>query len=543
MNHPSIPHLILAAVAFLLGVSECSASTNVPEDTSFACKAVSVSSLSQTANSPAAASAVSIPPGQIDAAIHALDGIVQDRLARTGVPGIAIAVVHNDVVVYAKGFGVREVGTDKKVDENTVFQLASISKPVGATVIAKVVGKGKVQWNTPVVKHLRNFELSSPYATRNVTLGDLYSHRSGLPDHAGDLLEDLGFGRTEILRRLRFEPLAPFRATYAYTNFGVTAAAEAVAKSEGMAWEELSKQVLYRPLGMTSTSSRFSDYDNSPNKALLHVRVGDHWEAKYTRRPDSQSPAGGVSSSIADMAKWLRLQLANGKFNGQEIINAKALIQTRCPYMMSNAPDTSISRASFYGLGMGIAYDEAGRVRFSHSGAFALGAATTIAMLPSEKLGIVALTNGMPVGLPEAVISSFLDLVELGSVQRDWLALYGSLFAQLFQNPSRLANQTPLANPAPPKANSAYDGTYLNSYYGSARIVERSQGLVMLLGPKHLEFPLKHWDDNTFSYIPTGENADGISAVDFTAGSGGRFRTMMIENLNENKLGTFTRDR
>jgi hypothetical protein len=106
-----------------------------------------------------------------------------------------------------------------------------------------------------------------------------------------------------------------------------------------------------------------------------------------------------------------------------------------------------------------------------------------------------------------------------------------------------LANQTPLANPAPPKANSAYDGTYLNSYYGSARIVERSQGLVMLLGPKHLEFPLKHWDDNTFSYIPTGENADGISAVDFTAGSGGRFRTMMIENLNENKLGTFTRDR
>jgi CubicO group peptidase (beta-lactamase class C family) len=542
MYHGTICLPILAA-ALMLGTATCSASggAGAGEDTSFACHPIPIASLREAGNSPAAASAVEIPASRIDDAVRALDGIAQDLLARTGVPGMAIAVVHDDAVVYAKGFGVRQVGTDQKVDEHTVFQLASMSKPVGATVIAGLVGQGKVQWHAPIVKYWPGFALADPYVTRNVTLGDLYSHRSGLPDHAGDMLEDLGFDRAEILRRLRYEPLAPFRATYAYTNFGLTAAAEAVAKAMGVAWEDLSEQVLYGPLGMNDTSSRFSDYAAAADKAVLHVRVGDRWEAKYTRQPDAESPAGGVSSSAADMAKWLRLQLANGKFDGREIVDAKALVQIRCPYMMSTPPDTSLSRASFYGLGMGVSYDEAGRVRFSHSGAFALGAATAVAMLPSENLGIVVLTNGMPIGVPEAVAASFLDLVEFGSVRRDWLELAGPFFEAMLRNTSKLAGQTPPANPVPPKATAAYAGTYRNRYYGPALIVEKPQGLAIVLGPQRMEFPLKHWDGDTFSYMPTGENATGLSAVDFATGSGGRIVKLTVENLDGSKLGVFTR--
>lgn len=529
----------VAAVASILigGIASALGEEAVP----FACNAKSVTSLSVGVDSPSAQPAFPIPQGQIDKAIQGLDGIVTDALDRSGVPGLAIAVVHDDKVVYAKGFGVRRVGGGEPVDENTVFQLASVSKPLGSTVIAGLIGQANgLDWNTPVAKLLTGFALADPYVSSQVTIGDLYSHRSGLPDHAGDLLEDLGYEREEILRRLRFLPLAPFRATYAYTNFGLTAAAQAVANASGMSWEDLSHKVLYEPLGMTSTSSRFADYDRAQNKAVLHVRVGDRWEAKYTRQPDAQSPAGGVSSSVADMAQWLRLQLANGKRDGRQVIAEAALIQTRCPFIMSSPPDTSLSRAAFYGLGMGVGYDPAGRVRFSHSGGFDLGAATTVVLLPSENLGVVVLTNGMPIGVPEAVASSFLDLVEFGAVQRDWLQGYGRLFEKMRRNPSTLAGKTPPVNPRPARPADVYVGRFENPYYGPLAISEDNGGLVMELGPKHLVFPLRPWDGDTFAYDPIGESALGISAVTFRM-EGERAVGVTLENLDEDGLGTFTR--
>jgi CubicO group peptidase (beta-lactamase class C family) len=150
-------------------------------------------------------------------------------MTTSGIPGMAIAVVHGGKTLYAKGFGVRDVRSPEKVDADTVFQLASLSKPIAATVVAHQVGIRDLTWDAPIVAHLPWFALSDPAVTGMLTVADLFAHRSGLPDHAGDLLEDLGYGRRAVLERLRFLPLAPFRTSYAYTNFGVTAAAEAVA--------------------------------------------------------------------------------------------------------------------------------------------------------------------------------------------------------------------------------------------------------------------------------------------------------------------------
>src|SRR4051794_30598531 len=174
-------------------------------------------------------SAVPIPDHQIDTAVSQLDGLVADIMGRTGVPGMAVAVVLGGKPVYARGFGVREVGKPPKVDADTVFQLASVSKSIGGSVVAREVAARKVGWDTPVTKLLPWFALSDPSVTGMVTVGDLYAHRSGLPDHAGDDLEDLGYDRRAVLGRLRFLPLKPFRDNYEYTNFGLTAAAEAVA--------------------------------------------------------------------------------------------------------------------------------------------------------------------------------------------------------------------------------------------------------------------------------------------------------------------------
>ena len=374
-----------------------------------------------------------VTPQRIQRAVAALDSITRNIQRKTGVPGIAIAVVHNDKVVYLKGFGVRKAGTSQRVDADTVFELASVSKPVGAAVIAGAVGRGVVKWTDPLQKYIPGFALSDPYVSRTVTIADMYAHRSGLPDHAGDLLEDLGYNRAAIIKRLAFEPLDPFRITYHYTNFGLTAAAQAVANAAHTTWQKLSHDMLYAPLGMTSTSSRFLDYANSANKAILHVRVGDTWIAKYTRDADAQSPAGGVSSSARDMAQWMRFELANGKYNGKQVVSEAALLVTRNPNLMLAPLSSPVSRATFYGLGINVAYDPASRLRLTHSGAFGSGAATVIHLLPSENLGIVVLTNGTPIGAPEAIAASFLDLAEFGKPERDWLAAYAPLLRHCWQ--------------------------------------------------------------------------------------------------------------
>jgi hypothetical protein len=240
------------------------------------------------------------------------------------------------------------------------------------------------------------------------------------------------------------------------------------------------------------------------------------------------------------MAQWLRLQLGNGEINGTPLIKAEALLQTRCPVIMSSPPDTSLSRASFYGLGMGISYDPTGRVRFSHSGAFALGAATVVTLLPAESLGVVVLTNGTPVGLPEAVAASFLDLVELGAVKQDWLALYGEVFVQMAKNPSKLAKEQRPSNPGPTRKIVAYVGSYDNNYYGPAQVFDKNGTLTLKIGRQPLEFTLQPWEGDTFAYEPRGENATGISAVIFTVVKDKSVK-MTIENLDQTHLGSFIR--
>ncbi len=493
-----------------------------------------------------------VPPAQpprqltraeVEHAVGQLDSIVEDAMRRTGVPGVAVGVVYDDKVVYLKGFGLRTAGTKDRVGADTVFQLASVSKPIASTVVAAAVGDKTVGWDDPVLEHSSGFALKDPWVTRHVTYADLFSHRSGLPDHAGDILEDLGYDRAYILDHLRYEPLAPFRAHYAYTNFGLTEAAVATARAAGTSWEKLSADKLYRPLGMDSTSSVFADYEKADNKATLHVKTGGTWQAEHVRDPDAQSPAGGVSSTARDMTKWLRLQLANGTFEGRKVVDAAALEETHVPHMVSDPPHSPAGRTGFYGLGWNVSYDDQGRLKLGHSGGFALGAATNVALLPSEKLGIVVLTNGEPIGVPEAISTTFLDTAQTGGPTVDWLKFLGPLFQQTLQaERSKVDYSKPPASPAPAKANSAYTGTYANKYYGPLTVSTQGDKLTMQLGPKKQRFVLRHYDGDTFSYSTTGEMAVGLSGVTFTVGSGGHADKVRVENLDTSGLGTFTRN-
>lgn len=496
--------------------------------------------------SPAAYSGLEVGEDRIEYAIDEVTDIVEEELDAAGIPGVAVAVVHGGEVVLAEGFGVRDTTTGSQVDAGTVFPLASISKSVSATVVAAESADGEVDWSTPVRDQLPWFELSDPRLTPMVTVGDLFAHRSGLPEHAGDDLEDLGYDRPAILHGLRHLPLTPFRASYAYTNFGLTAGAEAVAVSAGTPWDELARERVFDPLGMSDTSFSHDDLLKRDNRAVGHVRAdsadpgapGGNWEpADPQRDPDAQAPAGGLSSSVTDMARWMAMVLDDGKGpGGAQVVPVEALREALSPQSLSAPPRSAEDRPGSYGYGFNVGTSSSGRVQWSHSGAFALGSGTAMLMMPSLDLGIITLTNAGPVGVAETINSRFADLAQYGDPTLGWRELYGEAFAPLLEPAGDLVYARRPTAPAPPRDAGELVGTYRNDYFGEAEVREAGDSLVLTVGEAG-PWPLEHWDGDAFAVSPESEN--------WTPGSRGSVvfdeDEVTVELLDGDGLGTFTR--
>lgn len=432
----------------------------------------------------------------LDTAVAQLPGIVEQTMAATGVPGVAVGVVHGDKLIYSQGFGVRNA-KGEPVTPETVFQVASVSKSVGASAVAAAIGKGGVRWDDPVVKHMPSFALQDKWVSRHVTIGDLYAHRSGLPGNTGNDLETFGVPISKITHRMRYVPLSPLRNTYAYSNFGLTVAGRAVAESRDQSWPKMTKQLLLKPLGMSSSSFRHSDFVKQPNRAQLHQQEDGRWIVSQ-RDPDAQAPAGGLSSTVGDMAKWLRMQLANGMFEGQRVVAKNPLFDSRSLQIRSSAPNPDDTDIVGYGFGTGVTKDNVGNMKWSHSGAFSAGAATRYVILPAYDTAIVVLTNGWPVGVPEAIAESFADLVETGTVTQDWLAYYKQVTAS-FTTPNRTAFDKPKpADPRPAMPLKTYVGRYQGDYTGPVEVRRKGGRLVLDVG--NVSLPLRHWTGNIYAY-------------------------------------------
>lgn len=495
---------------------------------------------------PTPLSAQTATTEQVTAALAQLEQLAEAAISDGSVPALAIGVVHDDKVVFLKGFGLREAGKPEKVDADTVFQIASMSKPISATVVAALVGDGTVSWDAKISDLDPAFRLNDPYPTSQLTVRDLFSHRSGLPGTAGDDLEEIGYERVEILRRLRFvSPSSSFRAGYSYSNFGLTEGAVAAAIPTGKTWEDIAEEKLYRPLGMTSTSSRHADFVGRANRAPLHVKADGGWAARVERQPDAQAPAGGVSSTVRDLAQWLRLELANGSHDGKQLIAATALDQTHIP-LMTRGKNPVSGGQSFYGLGWNVEFGRHG-LSWGHAGAFSVGARSLVTLFPERQLGIVILANAFPTGVPEGLSDSFADLVFDGKVGKDWLKDWNAIYAGMFGPAVAAAQATYATSPSPAtpaRPATAYAGSYANDFVGEAVVAAAGDGLVLTLGPDGAKsYPLSHFDRDMFLSLPSPELPDMPSAVSFVIGADGTASTITIEALDGNGLGTLRRTR
>ena len=495
------------------------------------------------AEPPASATVGALTPEKVKAALAELEKLTETTLKTAGIPGIAIVVVYRDEVVWMKGFGLREAGKPERIDADTVFQLASVSKPITSTVLAALVGEGKIGWDDAVDDHDPGFALFDPYVTRELTLRDLLCHRSGLPDHSGDLLEDMGYDRGQILHRLRFQPTKDtFRSHYAYTNYGYTEAAVAAALAVGKTWEDLAAEKLYRPLGMKATSSRYADFAKAKNRGLLHSKVGEKWVAKNTRQPDAQSPAGGVSSTLRDMSRWLRLQLGEGKFEGEQLVAAAALAETHSPQIVTGF-DPKAGRLVSYGLGWNVSVERGGRVFWKHSGGFDLGMRTEVAMLPGEQIGLAVFCNSGPHGIPEAMTESFFDLLldgklhaRLGRVCQPDVRRRG---CQRAREPDRL--QPAAGRAISPPALGGLCRHISQRFFWRDRTGRKGSIAGAAAGAERTPLRAAARMRDTFVYQPAGEMAGGPSGVFFAIGADGKATQVRIENLDVHGQGSFLR--
>ncbi|WP_199252643.1 serine hydrolase [Chachezhania sediminis] len=484
----------------------------------------------------------SVPEGALDQAVEALPGIVARVMERSGVPGLAVAVVHGSDVVFAEGYGVRDLESGAPVTPDTVFQIASISKSLSATVASIAKAKGQVDWDDKVSELLPDFRLGSDYVTAEATVGDFFAHRSGLPGGAGDDLEDLGFDRATILSRLDQMPLNRFRTSYAYANFGTTTAGEAVAAAAGGAWEDVAQEYLFGPMGMDHTSYRHDDFLTRDNRATLHELEDGQFKAVAERDPDPQAPAGGVTSTVLDLARWMSLLNAGGTFDGQELFAETDILPAMKPQSQNSLGHSIATRGAGYGYGFNYKVLANGRVGVSHSGAFIIGAGTAFEIMPSLDTGIVVLTNGGPVGAAESIIAEFFDIANFEEVTRDWYAGYNAMLVNYYAPVGDLVGQTAPADAEPSRPLTQLTGTYDSPYFGPARVEDTDGGLVLYLGPKDMAFPLEHWTGDTFAVAPRSENAPygSLSSVVF-GGDGDQATSLYVDYLDTYGLGTWER--
>lgn len=434
--------------------------------------------------------------------LNGFDDYVNKALKEWEVPGVAIAIVKGDQVVLARGYGVRKLGDTTPVDERTLFAIGSSSKAFTAAAIAMLVDDGKVKWDDPVTKYLPGFEMYDPYVTRELTVRDLLTHRSGL--QRGDFLwYGTELDRDEIVRRARFiKPSWSLRSTFGYQNIMFLTAGQLVARVSGKSWDEFIQQRIFTPLAMTSSSTSINAFKNANDVSSPHSKINDKVQVIPWRNIDNIAPAGSINSNVVDMAQWVRLQLGQGTFQNQKLFTpAVAKEMHASQTIIRNEPPYSIwyPEAHFINYGMGwFLSDYRGRKVVEHGGAID-GMRAQVALMPEEKIGLVVLSNMGGSLLPVAMMYRIFDTM-LGAPQRDWSAELLKTVKTL-EEQGRAAEKKQeserVAGTNPSLALDKYAGTYRNDLYGDVKVALNNGKLNLRFGPAFTG-DLEHWHYDTF---------------------------------------------
>jgi CubicO group peptidase (beta-lactamase class C family) len=439
-----------------------------------------------------------------------LDAYVARSMKIFDVPGMAVAIIKDGKVVLLKGYGVRKLGESTPVDENTLFGIGSNTKAFTAAALATLVDAGKISWDDPVYQRLKGFEMYDPYVSKEMRIRDLLCHRSGLGLGEGDLMfwPHTTFTRDDVVYRLRFlKPHTSFRTTYAYSNVMFVTAGQVVAEVSGETWDNYVRDKILAPLGMKNTNTSASAFRQGDDWATPHSKIDGKLQPIALENLDNAGPAGSINSSVADMSKWVLLQLNHGKIPGSEtrIFSDNASREMWSQQMIvpirTTPPELKNLTPHFagYALGWGLR-DYKGRKLVSHSGGVA-GYVTRVMLVPEENLGVVILTNAEKDSAFEAVLYHILDAY-FGGATQDYIAAFKTVDDKREKDADetmKKAAQARAVDSKPSLPLEKYVGDYSDPWYG--RVTIRQNGGGLLLNFERTEkglADLQPWQYDTF---------------------------------------------
>lgn len=489
-----------------------------------------------------------------DPRLAGLDAYVEKAMKAWEVPGLALAIVKNDSVIYLKGYGVRELGKPEAVTPRTLFAIGSTSKAFTAALMAMLVDSGKVKWDDHVTQHLPWFQLYDPYATREMTIHDLLSHRSGLG--RGDLLwYGSGLARDSVVRAVReLKPTWSFRSHFGYQNIMFLTAGQLEAAVAGENWDHLVRQRIFEPLGMVSTGTSVHDLPLGGDVASPHEKVDGKVIPIAWRDIDDIGPAGSINSSVTDMARWVRFQLDDGVIPsggssgagaakaapGRRLISHAAMREMHSPQTVITITEEGEklnpwSHFSAYGLGWFL-LDYRGNQVIHHGGNID-GFSAEVDLVPEQKLGIVILTNmngtALRDALPYAIYDRFLGVKD----GKDWSAAYLEERQRMLARADSMKAKVEAAHVKGTKPSlplERYAGAYADSLYGPLTVTVEKDHLVATRNAAFVG-DLEHWHYDTFRAV-WRDHTLGKNFFSFTIDPMGKVVSVRIEDL-----GTFLR--
>lgn len=430
-----------------------------------------------------------------------LDGFIKNGVKKWQPPGLAVTVVKDGKIVFTKAYGVTNIDTQQKADENTLFGCMSTTKAFVAAGLAMLVDDGKLNWSDKVIDHLPEFQLKDPYLTREINIIDLLTHRTGIgnTDYLWALMD---IPSEEVLHKMRdVEKTYSLRSSFIYQNIFYLAAGEVIEKISGKDWGEFLKERIYDPLGMTNTHPTLGSINHISNKADAHYKIDGKITKIDQMSADAIGPAGSMWSSANDIGKWIQFLLNDGVKNGDTLIsqaNFKELFKTH-QIVPANSfyPTQQVTKPNFttYGLGW-FQHDYNGKMVQFHTGSLA-GMVAIAGMIPEDEVGVYVMGNLDHVELRHAIMYAVFDLYTEGSLTRDWSEDFYPIY-----NPER-PEQTKLQPKASTKSSfdeQAILGRYAHHIYGQIELTE-VKGTIRFNFNNTMYGDLKHWNYNSYKVI------------------------------------------
>ena len=435
--------------------------------------------------------------------IRELDDFIQKGMADWQVPGLSVAVVKDGKKLFTKGYGITDVESNSPVTTSTRFMIGSTTKAMTAFALATLVDEGKLNWNDKVVQHYPEFQLNDVYATRDVTIVDLLTHRAGL-GNADFLWSFNDIESEEIIRRLRLvEPAYPLRGGYTYQNIMYLAAGMVIEKVSNKPWEDYIREKIFTPLEMRNSRALYAQLESEDDYVKPHYLIENKVEVIPFLAADKIGPAGSIWSTADEMANWMLMLLDSGKFKGKKILEKERIAELWDTYTIIPPdqfyPTTKITKPNWttYGLGW-FQHDYKGYQLQFHTGSLP-GLTAIIGIIPELNFGVYAFGNLDHAELRHAIMYKAIDLFhDLGTTDwnEEFLKLYGEIKKQNDQKSQEMLSSQ-IKDTQPSLGLEQYTGTYESELFGTIQIKRQNQQLLAVFRPG-FEATLSHWHFDTF---------------------------------------------